>query len=60
MLTIAITFSSSLASKVSRNNFTTSTEPISVAELSQSWVCGRSPAGIAVSNPAGGLDVCLL
>jgi hypothetical protein len=24
------------------------------------WVCGRSLAGIAGSNPAGGIDVCLL
>ena len=23
-------------------------------------VCSRSPAGIAVSNPAGDMDVCLL
>ena len=26
----------------------------------QSWVCGRSRAGIAGSNSAGGLDACLL
>jgi hypothetical protein len=24
------------------------------------WVCGRSLAGIVGSNPAGGMDVCLL
>ena len=24
------------------------------------WVCGSSLAGIVGSNPAGGLDVCLL
>jgi hypothetical protein len=24
------------------------------------WVFGRSPAGIVGSNPAGGMDVCLL
>ena len=34
--------------------------PIPVAERSKAWVCGRSPAGIAGSNPAGGMDVCLL
>jgi hypothetical protein len=34
--------------------------PVAVAALSKAWVCGRSLAGIAVSNPAGGLDVCLL
>jgi hypothetical protein len=29
-------------------------------ERSKAWVCSRSPAGIASSNPAGGMDVCLL
>ena len=24
------------------------------------WVCGRSLAGIVGSNPAGGMDVCML
>jgi len=28
--------------------------------LSKAWVSGRSIAGIVVSNPAGGMDVCLL
>jgi hypothetical protein len=28
-------------------------------EVSKAWVCGRSPAGIAGSNPAGGMDVFL-
>ena len=36
------------------------TLPIPVAERSKAWVCSRSPAGIAGSNPAGGMDVCLL
>ena len=31
-----------------------------VAERSKAWVCSRSPARIAGSNPAGGMDVCLL
>jgi hypothetical protein len=31
-----------------------------MAEQSKAWVCSRSPAGIAGSNPAGGMDVCLL
>ena len=35
-------------------------EPIAVAERSKAWVCRHSPAGIAGSNPAGGMDVCLL
>ena len=34
--------------------------PIPVAERSKAWVCSRSPAEIAGSNPAGGMDVCLL
>ena len=32
----------------------------SVAARSKAWVCGRSLAGIAGSNPAGGMDACLL
>ena len=32
--------------------------PIPVAERSEAWVCSRSPAGIAGSIPAGGMDVC--
>jgi len=35
-------------------------EPIPVAARSKAWVCGRSLAGIAGSNPVGGMDVCLL
>jgi hypothetical protein len=35
-----------------------STTPIPVAERSKAWVCCRSPAGIAGSNPAEGMDVC--
>ena len=35
-------------------------QPIPVAERSKAWVCSRSPTGIAGSNPAGGMDVCLL
>jgi hypothetical protein len=31
-----------------------------VAARSKAWVWGRSLAGIASSNPAGGMDVCLL
>ena len=34
--------------------------PIPVDEPSKAWVCSRSPAEIAGSNPAGGMDVCLL
>jgi hypothetical protein len=34
--------------------------PIPVAAQSNAWVCGRSLAGIAGSNPTGGMDICLL
>jgi hypothetical protein len=34
--------------------------PIPVAARFKAWVCGRSLAGIVGSNPAGGMDVCLL
>jgi hypothetical protein len=33
---------------------------IPVAERSKAWVCSRSLAAIAGSNPAGDMDVCLL
>ena len=31
--------------------------PVPLAALSKAWVCGRSPAEIAGSNPWGGTDV---
>jgi hypothetical protein len=34
--------------------------PIPVAVRSKAWVFGRFLAGIAGSNPTGGMDVCLL
>ena len=34
--------------------------PIPVAALSKAWVCRRSLAGIVGSNPAWGMDICLL
>jgi len=36
------------------------TTSIPGAVLSKEWVCGPSLAGIAGSNPAGGMHVCLL
>jgi hypothetical protein len=33
--------------------------PIPVATRSKAWVCGRLLAGIAGSNPSGGMDICL-
>ena len=39
---------------------TGSIQPIPVTERSKARVCGRSLAGIAGSNPAGGMDVCVL
>ena len=40
--------------------FLTSKVPVPVAAPSKAWVCSRSLAGIAGSNPAGGIDVCFL
>jgi hypothetical protein len=34
--------------------------PLPLAARSKAWVCGRSPAEIAGSNPTSGMDVCLL
>ena len=34
--------------------------PVPVPTRSKGWICGRSLAGIAGSNPAAGIDVCLL
>ena len=34
--------------------------PIPVVALSQTWICHRSLTGITSTNPAGGMDVCLL
>ena len=33
---------------------------IPVAERAKARVCGRSLAGVAGSNPAGGMDVCFV
>ena len=38
---------------------TCSHTPISVAARSKAWVCDRSLAANAGSNPAGGMDACL-
>ena len=35
-------------------------ETIPVDAASKAWIWGRSLAGIACSNPAGGMDVCFL
>jgi hypothetical protein len=37
-----------------------STETIPVAAQSKAWLCGRSPAAIASSNPAGDMEDCLI
>jgi hypothetical protein len=34
--------------------------PIPVAVRSKAWVYGRSLTGIVGSNPAGGMDVCVV
>jgi len=33
--------------------------PIPVVPRSKKWVCGSSLVGIAYSNPAGGIGVCI-
>jgi hypothetical protein len=33
-------------------------QPVPVATCYKAWVCGRSIAGIVVSNPTEGMDVC--
>ena len=38
----------------------TNNGPMPVAERSNAWVCGRPLAGIVGSNPAGGMDICVL
>jgi hypothetical protein len=45
---------------VTVRNFDPTDDPISVVALSKTWVCGLSLAGIASSDPAGGIEVCLL
>jgi len=35
-------------------------KPITVAARSNARICVRSRAGIAGSNPAGGMDVCVV
>ena len=35
-------------------------KPVPMAARSKAQVCGRSPAEIVSSNPAEGMDVCLL
>jgi hypothetical protein len=34
--------------------------PIPVSARSKAWVCGRSPAEIVGSNPAGGMDISVV
>jgi hypothetical protein len=42
------------------HNQRVTTWPIPVAARSKAWVCDLSLAGVAGSNPAIGMDVCLL
>jgi hypothetical protein len=44
---------------VNRNDSIASV-PIPAAARAKAWVCGRSLARIAGSNPAGGMDVSLV
>jgi len=55
----------SVATSISYRHFLYSIPPRDIvsnplAARSMAWVCGRSLAGIVGSNPAGGMDVCLL
>jgi len=34
--------------------------PIPVAARCKAWVCGRTRVGIVGSNPAGGMDACVV
>ena len=46
--------------KCNKNIMNCSAKPIPVATRSNAWVCDRSLAANAGSNPTGGMDVCLL
>ena len=35
-------------------------KPVPVAARTKEWVCDHSLTGIAGSNPAGGMEVCML
>ena len=50
---------SGLLPREKKNVINTDTS-VPVAARSKAWVCGRSPAEILGSNPAGGMGVCLL
>jgi len=41
-------------------SLTSPTQPITAVARPTAWVCGSSLAGIAGSNPAGSMDICLL
>ena len=47
-----------VCTEISCSNATS--EPIPVAARSKAWVYSRSLTGIVGSNPARGMDVCLL
>jgi len=46
--------------KTTSESFSDLMDPIPAAARSNVWVFSRSFAGIADSNPAGDMDVCLL
>jgi hypothetical protein len=49
--------------KILENNFEVDLDiqlVITMAVLSKAWFCGCSFVGIACSNPAEGIDMCLL
>jgi len=53
-------FKNALLNQTAGLQMLTSNQPIPAAVRFKAWVCGHSRAGIAVSNPAGDIDVCLV
>ena len=49
-----------VVSLVVKHELKEKTSPVPVAARSKAWVCSHPPAEIVGSNPAGGMDVCLL
>jgi hypothetical protein len=48
-----------IMSRTDTSSGNTCYQPIPVAVRSKEWVCGRSLARIAGSNPSGGWDICI-
>jgi hypothetical protein len=59
-LNVYLLYVKSIGYVVSNKKWQDNYTPIPVGKRSKAWVCSCSPAGIVGSNPAGGMDVCLL